>query len=198
TKTNGSKRCLGKTIFYPPMVATACRRTAQEHALYRNGCSLQRCTPAAGSPLSTSFSLSVRRYLSKQALISDAAVSKEAAVHRHDDAGDKAGGVTRQPDRRAHQFLRLTKAAHGRVVDDRLAALRQRVVGVEQKIAVLFADKKAGRDGVDAQPRPVLERQFHGQPAGEIVDRRLGRGIPNHARQRALGSHRRKADGAAA
>src|SRR5690606_39714520 len=113
TKTNGSKRCLGKTIFYPPMVATACRRTAQEHALYRNGCSLQRCTPAAGSPLSTSFSLSVRRYLSKQALISDAAVSKEPAVHRHDDAGVTDSGATRQPDRPATTHTLLTVSTIG-------------------------------------------------------------------------------------
>src|SRR5919205_1538907 len=120
------------------------------------------------------------------------AEGREAAVNRNHDAGDEAGRGREEPQKRPQQVLGLAEAAHRRVRDDGLPALRERAgLLVRQQEAVLLRQEEAGRDGVDADRRAVLGGEVDGEPLREAVDARLRRRVAEHARQGADGAHRR-------
>lgn len=94
----------------------------------------------------------------------------EAAIHRYDDAIDKAGAGAAEPDQGADQLLGFTKATGGCMIDDRLSACGERAVIIEQQRTVLVAHKEAGRNGVDALAGATGTGQFYCQPARGVIN----------------------------
>src|SRR5436190_20262034 len=85
----------------------------------------------------------------------DTAEGAKPSVDRDDDARDKAGSRTTQPEEGTHKISGLTETARRGVRDDGLAAWRRRPILFEQKSAVLLANEKAGCNSVDAEMRAV-------------------------------------------
>src|SRR6185436_12573960 len=108
---------------------------------------------------------------------SNTAEYAESAVHGDDGAGDEGSGVARQPENRPSQLFGAPEPTHGSLTDDVLGAVGVAAVGVYQDGAVLGGEEEAGGDGVDADAVAVLPGHFDGEPAGEVVDARLGDGV---------------------
>ncbi len=126
---------------------------------------------------------------------SHSAIRRKASVNRHDDAGDESRSWGKQPQRRADQVLRFTKAPHRRVRDDGLPTRRQlaSLVISEQK-PVLRCDEKTGGESIDADLRGILFRQVDRQPSGKSGDPGLGAAIGWDATEGAEGTLRSKVE----
>src|SRR5205814_3465808 len=77
---------------------------------------------------------------------------------RHEAAGFMAG----QENRGANQLVRLAKAAHRCMAEDRFRARRRRTVVIEKQFAILFGREKTRRNRIDPHPfsRPFAREKL--------------------------------------
>src|SRR5215212_1724450 len=113
----------------------------------------------------------------------------EAAVHRHNDPVDEARDRGAQPDYRPNELLRLSETPRWCVLDDDAPPLGEAPVFIGKHRTVLLPDEEAGGDSVDPHAITVALGEVHGEPAGKVLHRRLGRGVPGHPGDRPCGGH---------
>ena len=116
-------------------------------------------------------------------LLVDAA-GKEAAVDHENLSGDKGGGVGRQIDGRADQFLRLAEASHGGAHQEFLAA-----IALVEQLLIEGGAEDSRSDAIDRDtPRAPLD----GKRLGERGDGGLGGGVGGDLFERDKGSSARR------
>ena len=118
----------------------------------------------------------------------------EASIHHGNRAGDELRGVAHEVVDGAAQLLGVAHPAERGLVDDVLAALCVRAVGVGQQRAVLLGDEEAGGYGVDADALAELLGALGGHEGREVADAGLRGSVSANAGDGAERSHRREVD----
>src|SRR5262245_6506779 len=99
----------------------------------------------------------------------DTVKGHKAAIDRDDNARHKASGVAAKPNCHPDQLIRVAKAFHWGMINDRLSAGREALIGVSQERPVLLTQKETGCDGVDPHPSAIFMGKFHCQPLSIVV-----------------------------